>query len=166
MCYHSETFSKTCGKKSFEVMKIMTDLFNHEFQFIRTFKCRILWSFLLWKAKYFHFLHHIYKTCNAMQSSRVLETSKPPCFPFTTVFKGPYSKLNGNTALRLWAVWELQPHLPLWCRKNTIPVMVLNTADSNATKLHHLMICFFSQQHKVLSTLMQGNGLGCQLQTL
>lgn len=67
-------------------------------------------GFLLLKAKYFHFLHHVYATCDAMWISRVLETSKPCCFSFTTVFKGPYSKLNGNTELLLWTVRELQPY--------------------------------------------------------
>lgn len=88
-------------------------------------------------------------------------------FPPQPSLRGTYSKLNGNTELLLRAVWEPQPYLLLWRREKTrIPVMVLNTADSNATKLHHLMtcfwVCFFSTA--LLSTLMQGNGLHCQLQ--
>lgn len=125
-----------CALSSLLTMSLYQDLCIY-------FQENIEKGFLLWKAKYFHFLHHISATCDAMRISRVLETSKPCCFSFTTVFKGGYLKLNGNTELLLWAVWELQPYSLLWCRKNTIPVMVLNTADSNATKLRHLMICFF-----------------------
>lgn len=59
-------------------------------------------GFLLCKAKYFHFLHHIYLNCDVKRISRVLKLLSLAVFlPCFSVFKGLCSKLNGNTELLL-----------------------------------------------------------------